>query len=46
MIVSRKPAAILRVIPVDLPYPRAYDDVRLFEIEGALRREFLGFNAE
>jgi NitT/TauT family transport system ATP-binding protein len=41
LIVSRKPATIHSRAPIDLPYPRTYGDVRLFEIETALTRDFL-----
>jgi NitT/TauT family transport system ATP-binding protein len=41
LIVSQKPATIFKRIAIDLPYPREYGDVRLFEIETNLTREFL-----
>lgn len=42
LIVSPKPATIIRRLPVDLPYPRQYGDVRLLEIETRLMQDFLG----
>jgi NitT/TauT family transport system ATP-binding protein len=42
LIVSHKPATIFKRISIDLPYPREYGDLRLFEIETSLTREFLG----
>jgi len=44
LIVSAKPARIFKQITVDLPYPREYGDVRLFEIERQLTREFLSMD--
>ena len=41
LIVSHKPATIHKRVPIELPYPRTYGDVRLFEIETALTRDFL-----
>ncbi|HYR83356.1 MAG TPA: ABC transporter ATP-binding protein [Terriglobia bacterium] len=45
LIVSRKPATISRRITVDAPYPREYGDLRLFEIETSLTRDFLEMNS-
>jgi NitT/TauT family transport system ATP-binding protein len=45
LIVSQKPATILKRVSVELPYPREYGDVRLFEIERDLTRDFLSMNA-
>jgi NitT/TauT family transport system ATP-binding protein len=45
LIVSQKPATILKRVSVELPYPREYGDVRLFEIERDLTRDFLAMNA-
>lgn len=45
LIVSPKPARIFKRIAVDLPYPREYGDVRLFELETALMKDFLGLQA-
>jgi NitT/TauT family transport system ATP-binding protein len=42
LIVSHKPATIFKRIVIDVPYPRQYGDLRLFEIETGLTREFLG----
>ena len=33
-------------VVVDLPYPRQYGDLRLFEIETGLTRDFLGMSFE
>src|SRR5215510_3169607 len=41
LIVSAKPAKIFKRVPIELPYPREYGDVRLFEIETRLTRDFL-----
>jgi ABC-type nitrate/sulfonate/bicarbonate transport system ATPase subunit len=41
LIVSAKPARIFKRVVVDLPYPREYGDVRLFEIETQLTKDFL-----
>jgi NitT/TauT family transport system ATP-binding protein len=45
LIVSQKPATILKRVSVDLPYPREYGDLKLFEIERDLTRDFLSMNA-
>ena len=42
LIVSAKPAKIFKRVVVDLPYPREYGDLRLFEIETQLTKDFLG----
>jgi NitT/TauT family transport system ATP-binding protein len=42
LIVSPKPAKIYKRITIDLPYLREYGDLRLFEIETALTKDFLG----
>lgn len=42
LVVSHKPATIFKRVAIDLPYPREYGDLRLFEIETNLTREFLG----
>jgi NitT/TauT family transport system ATP-binding protein len=44
LIVSSKPATIFKRIVIDLPYPREYGDLRLFEIETQLTRDFLGMD--
>src|SRR5439155_8855997 len=44
LIVSAKPATIFKRLTVDVPYPREYGDLRLFEIETSLTRDFLGMN--
>jgi hypothetical protein len=44
VILSRKPATIFKRVAVDAPYPREYGDLRLFEIEAGLTRDFLGMN--
>jgi NitT/TauT family transport system ATP-binding protein len=41
LMLTRKPARIHRQVRVDLPYPRRYDDRRLFEVEAHATREFL-----
>src|SRR5206468_11177624 len=41
LIVSQKPATIFKRVAIDLPYPRQYGDIRLFEKETALTRDFL-----
>jgi len=45
LIVSAKPARIFKRLTIDLPYPREYGDLRLFEIETQLTRDFLGMDA-
>jgi len=45
LIVSTKPATIFKRIVIDLPYPREYGDLRLFEIETNLTRDFLGMGS-
>jgi ABC-type nitrate/sulfonate/bicarbonate transport system ATPase subunit len=42
LIVSAKPATIFKQLTIDLPYPREYGDIRLFEIEKQVTRDFLG----
>jgi NitT/TauT family transport system ATP-binding protein len=42
LIMSPKPARIFKTTTVDLPYPREYGDMRLFEIERQLMQDFLG----
>lgn len=42
LIVTPKPATILRSVPIDLTYPRHYDDVKLFELQTNLTKECLG----
>jgi ABC-type nitrate/sulfonate/bicarbonate transport system ATPase subunit len=42
LIVSAKPATIYKRMTIDLPYPREYGDIRLFELETRLTRDFLG----
>jgi len=44
--VSQKPAKIYKRITVDLPYPREYGDLRLFEIETRLTKDFLGMETK
>ena len=46
LIVSAKPARIFKRVAVDLPYPREYGDMRLFEIETQLTRDFLGMGQD
>jgi NitT/TauT family transport system ATP-binding protein len=41
LIVTPKPATILRSVPIDLSYPRHYEDLRLFELQTQLTRECL-----
>ena len=45
LIVSAKPATIFKRLTIDLPYPREYGDLRLFEIETNLTKDFLGMDA-
>jgi ABC-type nitrate/sulfonate/bicarbonate transport system ATPase subunit len=42
LIVTAKPARIFKRVSVDFPYPREYGDLRLFELETSLTRDFLG----
>jgi ABC-type nitrate/sulfonate/bicarbonate transport system ATPase subunit len=42
LIVSAKPARIFKQLTIDRPYPREYGDIRLFEIETQVTRDFLG----
>jgi NitT/TauT family transport system ATP-binding protein len=42
LIVTPKPATILRCVPVEFPYPRHYEDLRLFELQTQLTKECLG----
>jgi NitT/TauT family transport system ATP-binding protein len=44
LVVSQKPATIFKRVPIDLPYPREYTDLRLFEIETDLTKSFLGMD--
>ena len=44
LIVSPKPATIFKRVTIDLPYPREYGDLRLFEIEKNLMKDFLGLD--
>ncbi len=44
LILSRRPATMFKQISVDLPYPREYGDVRLFEIERSITRDFLSLD--
>jgi NitT/TauT family transport system ATP-binding protein len=46
LIVSPKPATVFKSVSVDLPYPRNYDDLQLFEIENRLTLDFLAMNFE
>ena len=46
LIVSQKPTTIFKRVTVDVPYPREYGDLRLFEIETSLTRDFLEMNSE
>jgi ABC-type nitrate/sulfonate/bicarbonate transport system ATPase subunit len=41
LIVTAKPATIFKRVNIDLPYPREYGDLRLFELETSLTRDFL-----
>jgi ABC-type nitrate/sulfonate/bicarbonate transport system ATPase subunit len=45
LIVSAKPATIFKRVAIDLPYPREYGDIRLFELETQLTRDFLGMES-
>jgi ABC-type nitrate/sulfonate/bicarbonate transport system ATPase subunit len=42
LIVTAKPATIFKRVSIELPYPREYGDLRLFELETSLTRDFLG----
>jgi NitT/TauT family transport system ATP-binding protein len=42
LIFSARPATVFKRLTIDLPYPREYGDLRLFEIETKLTRDFLG----
>jgi NitT/TauT family transport system ATP-binding protein len=46
LIVSPKPAKVFKTVSVDLPYPRDYGNLQLFEIETRLTRDFLAMNFE
>lgn len=46
LIVSAKPATIFKRVTIDLPYPREYGDLKLFELETSLTRDFLGMGSE
>lgn len=46
LIVSAKPATIFKRLTIDLPYPRQYGDIRLFELETKLTHDFLGMGDE
>jgi len=46
LIVSAKPATIFKRMSVNLPYPREYGDLKLFELETQLTRDFLGMEEE
>jgi len=46
LIVSAKPATIFKRVSVNLPYPREYGDLKLFELETQLTRDFLGMEEE
>jgi NitT/TauT family transport system ATP-binding protein len=45
LIVSAKPATIFKRVSVNLPYPREYGDLKLFELETQLTRDFLGMES-
>jgi NitT/TauT family transport system ATP-binding protein len=45
LIFSARPATIFKRLTIDLPYPREYGDLRLFEIETGLTRDFLGMGS-
>ena len=45
LIITQKPARVFKRITVGVPYPREYGDLRLFEIETSLTRDFLGLDA-
>jgi NitT/TauT family transport system ATP-binding protein len=46
LIVSPKPATVFKNVTVAVPYPRTYGDLRLFELETNLTRDFLTMNFE
>ena len=46
LIVSAKPATIFKRVSVNLPYPREYGDLKLFELETQLTRDFLGMEGK
>ncbi|MDR5709825.1 MAG: ABC transporter ATP-binding protein [Armatimonadota bacterium] len=41
VVVTRRPARVYLDVPVPVPYPRAYEDDRLFALEKEITREFL-----
>ena len=43
VVLSNRPSNIHKIVDVDVPMPREYDDPRLFEISRGLTREILGF---
>jgi NitT/TauT family transport system ATP-binding protein len=45
LIVSAKPATVFKRVEIDLPYPRDYGDLRLFELQTALTEDFLRMGA-
>src|SRR5215469_2846173 len=45
LIVSAKPATIFKRVKVDLAYPREYGDLKVFELETQLTRDFLGMES-
>ncbi|PYS54385.1 MAG: hypothetical protein DMG13_08490 [Acidobacteria bacterium] len=45
LIVTQKPARIFKRITIEAPYPRQYGDLRLFEIETDLTKDFLGMDS-
>jgi NitT/TauT family transport system ATP-binding protein len=44
LILTGKPTRVHGSVPVDLPYPRRYDDRRLFDLEAAITRDFLAMD--
>jgi NitT/TauT family transport system ATP-binding protein len=46
LIISAKPARVFKRVAINLPYPRDYSDVRLFEIETQLTSDFLGMEEQ
>ncbi len=46
LIMSPKPATVFKNVRIELPYPRDYTDVALFDIGTSLTRDFLTMNFE
>ena len=42
LIITPKPARVFKRITIEVPYPRQHGDLRLFEIETSITKDFLG----